>query len=170
VFFHSSKRFPEKNLGFTLIELIVVLALISIMLFVTVPKFMETVFQDDLGKTSRWLIGTVRHLKTQSVKMQKRHYLHFDPGNMRFWLSHEAMSENDVEKAKESGFEIPEDLHVSTLLMDKSETKMNPIITISFYEKGYSDPAVFNVDDGSGKRTTLRIEPFLPWVAISEDS
>ena len=53
----------ERIKGFTLIELIVVIALISIMLFLAIPKFQSDIFTDSTKKVSRWIIYKVPALK-----------------------------------------------------------------------------------------------------------
>ena len=51
------------NHGFTLIEMIVVTALISIMLVVAIPRLQGGLFSDGGDDTARWIIATVRGLK-----------------------------------------------------------------------------------------------------------
>ena len=61
----------EKNSGFTLIEITVVISLISIMFFFAVPRFRNAVLTDSVNDTSRWIIGKVRVLKEYSTTKQK---------------------------------------------------------------------------------------------------
>ena len=49
--------------GFTLIELIVVISLIGLMLFFSLPRLQNNPFIDDSKKSARWLIGKVQTLK-----------------------------------------------------------------------------------------------------------
>jgi prepilin-type N-terminal cleavage/methylation domain-containing protein len=48
--------------GFTLIELIVVIALLGLMLFFSLPRLQNNPFLDDSKKSSRWLIGKIQSL------------------------------------------------------------------------------------------------------------
>ncbi|MBU1161919.1 MAG: prepilin-type N-terminal cleavage/methylation domain-containing protein, partial [Proteobacteria bacterium] len=46
----------ERIKGFTLIELIVVISLISIMLFFAIPRFQSNVLSDSTKEVSRWIL------------------------------------------------------------------------------------------------------------------
>ncbi|MBW2252089.1 MAG: type II secretion system protein, partial [Deltaproteobacteria bacterium] len=102
----------EQNSGFTLIELTVVISLISIMFFFTVPRFRNAVLTDSVNDTSRWIIGKVRVLKEYSTTKQKLTILHINMDSNKMWVSDETMTQEDLEKAHEKGFEIPEDVKV----------------------------------------------------------
>jgi prepilin-type N-terminal cleavage/methylation domain-containing protein len=61
------KKYPRtygfNGQGFTLIELMVVMLLITIVLAVVIPRFDAAPFQDPGKKFSRWMINAVRHLR-----------------------------------------------------------------------------------------------------------
>ena len=76
----------EQNRGFTLIELTVVMSLISIMLFFTVPRFRNAVLTNGTNNTSRWIIGKVRILKEHSTRMQKLSILHINMDSNKMWV------------------------------------------------------------------------------------
>jgi prepilin-type N-terminal cleavage/methylation domain-containing protein len=160
----------KNNPGFTLVELIVVIALIGIILFITVPKFQQNIFQDDPQKAVRRIMETAGYLKEQALKEQKRYALHMDCDENRFWVSHEGMSETDIQRSMRSGFSLPGKLKVTPLLKKPFDPGAGArIVTIRFYKEGYVDPAVFYVDDLSGNLLKVKIEPFLPQVAVLED-
>ena len=102
----------EQNSGFTLIELTVVISLISIMLFFAVPRFRNAVLTDNVNNSSRWIIGKVRVLKEYSTSKQKLCILHVNMDSNKMWVSDETMAEEDLQRAHEKGFEIPEDVKV----------------------------------------------------------
>ena len=57
-----------KNEGFTLLELIVVISLLSIMLVFTIPRFHDSLFLDKTQTSSRWMIGKVQSLKEAAIR------------------------------------------------------------------------------------------------------
>jgi prepilin-type N-terminal cleavage/methylation domain-containing protein len=72
--FHNEPRTinNEHCSGFTLIELIVVISLIGLMLFVSLPRLQDNPFLDGGKQSSRWLIGKVRSLKESAIRDQKQ--------------------------------------------------------------------------------------------------
>ena len=74
------------NRGFTLIEMIVVIALISIMLVVAIPRLEGGLFSDGSDETARWIIATVRGLKEKAVVENKTFLLNVSPDVQRLWI------------------------------------------------------------------------------------
>ena len=70
--------------GYTLIELVVVMALISTMFFFAMPRFQDNLLTDQVRKASRWIITQTRHLKQQSVREKKDYILHVDTEAVNF--------------------------------------------------------------------------------------
>ena len=98
--------------GFTLIELTVVMALISIMFFVTLPRIKNDIFVDQTKKTSRWLLTSVRYLKEASIRDQMDHTLHVDMDNGKFWVTSASMTEEMLEKPETGGLNLADDIRI----------------------------------------------------------
>ena len=81
--------------GFTLIELIVVISLIGLMLFFSLPRLQNNPFIEDSKETSRWLIGKVQALKERAIRDQKQYSLHFALDSGRVLETNESMSRED---------------------------------------------------------------------------
>jgi prepilin-type N-terminal cleavage/methylation domain-containing protein len=146
--------------GFTLLELIVVIALFSIMLVLTVPRFNDTLFNDETKKNSRWVIGKIQALKEAAIRNQKDYTLHIDLDGERFWETDESMSAEDLEKASLNANDLPAGLKIADIEFP-TRGKINTGKTdISFYKKGYSDKAIIHIRDGESDISFL-IEPFL---------
>ncbi len=62
-------------------ELIVVVALLSILLVFAIPRFESTVFQDDANRSSRWIITKIQMLKESALRDQKQYVLHVNLDN-----------------------------------------------------------------------------------------
>jgi len=157
----------EQNRGFTLIELMVVISLISIMLFFSMPRFQNTIMTDSKRSTARWIIGKVRILKERSARNQKLYILHVNMDTNRLWTSNGAMSEEDLQSAQQKGYEIPGDLKVQNVEYPEKGIISFGQADICFYSKGYSDKALIHIQDDDGKMSFL-IEPFLPKVKMYE--
>ncbi|MBN1932902.1 MAG: type II secretion system protein [Desulfobacterales bacterium] len=157
----------KENKGFTLIELIVVIFLISIMLFFSIPRFEITIFSDDYKKASRWIIGKVHDLKDRAVGEQKTYILHINIDKSMFWVSYESMSEEEQQKAEQKAYRLPEEIKVLDVeYPDHIKISMGTA-DIYFYKKGYCDKAIIHLENDQ-KQISFLIEPFLYEVNIEE--
>ena len=98
--------------GFTLIELIVVISLISIMLAFAVPRFHRAVFSDDITVVTRWIMAMVPALKKQAVRDKLVYVLRAGIDANKLWVTHQAMSEEELAAAEEDGFKLPEQVRL----------------------------------------------------------
>ena len=160
-------KYLEQYKGFTLIEMMVVISLIGITLLFVVPRFPSTLITDDSKKTSRWLIAKVQTLKERAVQDQKSYTLHIGIDNRRLWITNEAMGDEELQSAEQSGFQLPGNVRVLDV-----EYPNNRIISfgqakIAFYRKGYSDRAMIHVAEAE-KKLSFQIEPFLSSVKLHE--
>ena len=94
------------NQGFTLIELIVVITLITLMLFFAIPRFQVDVLSDNTNKVSRWIMVKVHSLKEKAVSEQKLYVLHISLDSNRLWVTSEIMSQEELQAAEANGYEL----------------------------------------------------------------
>ncbi len=153
--------------GFTLIELIVVIALLGLMLFFSLPRLQNNPFIDERKKTSRWLINKFQALKESAIRDQKQYSLIFDLDSGRIWETHEAMSQEELETAALNNYDLPENVR----LIDIEYPDRGKITTgqteITFYKAGYTDKAYIHMQEDETYLSFL-IEPFLPHIQVFE--
>ena len=162
-------RVLRQERGFTLIELIIVVSLISIMLFLYIPKFQEAVMVDSTKRVSRWIIGKVQALKESSVSNWKLYVFHIDLDNNRMWVTNELMSEEEMQNAEQQVFELPDDINLLDVEYPGKDKILFGQADIYFYKKGYSDKALIHIEDSSNKQLSFLIEPFLSEVELYEE-
>lgn len=155
--------------GYTLIELVVVMALIAIMFFFAMPRFRDNVLTDQFRKTSRWVITQTRHLKQQSVREKKDYILHVDMDANKLWVSSPDMEAEALEQAEDEAFQLPEDLEIMDVEFPGRGKMSSGQADIYFYAKGYSDKALIHMQQDSDRRVSFLIEPFLPQIRYIED-
>ena len=154
--------------GFTLIELIVVISLIGLMLFVSLPRLQDNPFLDGSKQSSRWLIGKVRSLKESAIRDQKQYTLHFDLDSGRIWETNESMSPEGLEGAAlNSSYALPDDLRIIDIEYPQKGKTYSGQAEITFYKAGYTDKALVHMQEGDMYLSFL-IEPFLSNVQIFE--
>ncbi len=152
--------------AFTLIEIIVVAALISIILFVAIPRLDNRLFSSDANETGRWIIANVRHLKEKAIADQKTYLLNVSPDIQRLWITPLELLESEVETAKNAGYSLPNGVTIDDVVFSQTERFSSGTIPIAFYPQGYSDKAVIHIKTDNGDRLSFFIEPFLPDVHL----
>ncbi len=157
-----------RNNGFTLIELTIVISLISIMFFFAIPRFHGTVLSDNTKKVSRRIMLQVRTLKEKAVREKKLYVLHVNMDSNKLWTSHETMSQEELLKAAENGYGLPDDITVLDVEYPDNEKISTGQADIYFYGKGYSDQAVIHIKHNDDEQFSFLIEAFLPHAKLYE--
>jgi prepilin-type N-terminal cleavage/methylation domain-containing protein len=150
-----------KHNGFTLIELIVVISLISLMFFFAIPRIQVDVLSDNSQKASRWIMLNVSALKEKAVHDQKRYALHLSIDSNRLWITSDTLSAEELEGATEIGYELPEDIKLLDVEYPNKEKISVGRADIYFYKKGYSDKAIIHITNDDNEVLSFLIEPFL---------
>jgi prepilin-type N-terminal cleavage/methylation domain-containing protein len=154
--------------GFTLIELIVVMALIGIMTFMAIPGF-QHILTDDTRKASQWILVEVPRLKARAVSEMKVYALHADMDDNLFWISSGELSDDDMNLAKKRGRPLSDDIFLLDVEYPDGETVDSGEAVIHFYPKGYSDKVIIHLENNDGSRRSFLIEPFLSQVEMKEE-
>jgi prepilin-type N-terminal cleavage/methylation domain-containing protein len=156
------------NSGFSLIEIVIVLALISLTLLVAVPRIPDTLFTDETKKASRWIMTKVQVLKDRSGREQKRYALHIDISIKKMWISNDGMSDEELLAAERKGFKLPPNMRIMDVEFPDNKIISFGQTEIFFYPKGYSDQAVIHLENKE-EQISFRIEPFLSTVKLFEE-
>jgi prepilin-type N-terminal cleavage/methylation domain-containing protein len=166
---------PRKNrqsakTGFTLIELMVVMLLISIILAVAIPRFEGGLLQDPVKQFSRKLIGTVRSLRFAAVQTQKQQTLIVDLNAQQLYVASPAMqAETEEPVAPKKSFKLPDSLALVAVEFSSSDRITTGNAQIHFYPAGYSDHAFIRLESGNEDRYTFVVQPLLPKVKLFEE-
>lgn len=151
--------------GFTLIEAVVVIAIISVLLFFTAPLLTTLSRPAEADAQVARLILLIQELKQAAVENSRDYMLHVDPSAGGVWISHEDMDEEDMVLA-----ETERDRQFSAILIQGVEfpgIQGDTPAPVRFYKMGYSDMALIHIR-AADREMTVKIEPFLPDV-LKED-
>ena len=87
--------------GFTLLELILVLIVLSVIAVLAIPNFHQTFFQLQLKQTAQHLSYLMRYAQNRAITLGQDHHLEFGPEHTQYWLTsyQEPADENSDEKA-----------------------------------------------------------------------
>jgi prepilin-type N-terminal cleavage/methylation domain-containing protein len=156
----------KRNDGFTLIELVVVISLISLVLFFAFPRFQATVLQDSTKQVSRWIVFKVQGLKEKAIREQRLYVLHIDLDANMMWITHGAMSEEERQTAQANGYRLPNDIKLLDVEYADEIKASAGQADIHFYAKGFSDKAVVHIENSRNQKRSFVIEPFLSRVRM----
>ena len=168
--------------GFTLIELIVVITLISVMMFFAVPRLNTSLLTSDSRKVSKWIVLTVKGLKQKSVREQTLHVLQVDLDNHKLASAAERkapeaseqkeafedLDAGEKQAVKSEELELPDGFRLTEVEFPGKTPISSGIAKIRFHPRGYSDHALIHMEGSNGDRITFEIAPFLQQVQIQK--
>ena len=178
--------------GYTLIEIVAVIAIISIMLFYSMPRFTSFSDADDINGVCRWLMANVHSLKDRSLGEQKNYILEVSIDANSFSITNESIdsstdesdlttdempaleiNENESKqgpgKTEKKTFSLPSGITLVDVEFHEQGIISSGFAEICFYRQGYSDKAIIHIEDENQKISSFIIEPFLPEVKFSEE-
>jgi prepilin-type N-terminal cleavage/methylation domain-containing protein len=156
---------PDRQDGFTLLELIVVMALIGIVFFFAIPRFEGSPFFDDAQKSGRWLIGKLQALREESLRTRRQQTLHIDLETGRIWNTGEAMSAEEIDRAVLRAQLLPGGGRVASVEFPGRGRVAAGRVEIYFYRDGHSQKVLIHLRHGDAFSSFL-LEPFLSRVKV----
>jgi prepilin-type N-terminal cleavage/methylation domain-containing protein len=153
---------PAAEAGFTLLEMIVVILLISLLLGFSIPKLQEALPLEPSGSVSRWLMATVRLLKNKAREEQRPYALVVDLDRDRMWTEATASEDTATPGDLPKRFELPPGMALYDVLKPQEAPQATGTATIRFFPTGYSEKAVIHFKGRRNRVTAFMLEPFLP--------
>jgi len=157
---------PSKISGFTLVELIVVISIVSLLLLFSLPVFRSIDLFSDSTRQVGDIVRLVNDLKSRSIEQDKDFILNIDAGAGVLWVTDDAMDEEAVILAKDKGVQLSEGLTLLDVEFPRSK-QTDGEYQIKFRKQGYSDFVFIHLMDDE-ENITLKIEPFLSQVQVLE--
>jgi Tfp pilus assembly protein FimT len=155
--------------GYTLLELIVIMALIGIVFFFTIPRFEASFFLDDAKRSSRWLIAKLQTLREEALRRHKQLVLNIDFNSSRLWETSPAMTPEEIENALRRAQMLPGGGRLIGVDFPYQGRVNSGQTQIRFFPDGTSDRALVYVQHGNAI-TSFLIEPFLSQVKIFDSA
>lgn len=164
----AARRAPRAMAGFTLLEMIVVILLLTILLGFAIPAFQGRGFSGSRANVARELLSAVQKAKIAALSRQTIHEMHIDLDERRIWVTQAgAARESAAPSRPPSPWTLPDDTRIALVRFpDKREVRGGEVI-VAFYPQGYSDRALIRLRDGGRTDTDVIIEAFLPMALVA---
>jgi general secretion pathway protein H len=154
-------RHPD---GFTLIELIVVMSLISIFLFFSLPRVRGIFTANHINEVARHIILRLGALKDEAVFDQSDYDLRVDIDQNTLLIMDKTAGSKDSQEVKEN-YKLPETVRIMDVAYPQKNTVTSGQAVIHFSRNGFAQPALIHIENSKNEKMTFYIEPFLPKIA-----
>jgi prepilin-type N-terminal cleavage/methylation domain-containing protein len=149
--------------GYTLLELIVVMALIGIVFFFAIPRFEGSFLLDDANRSSRWLLAKLQTLREDALRSRRLQILHVDLDAGRLWVTAEGMTPEQLDVALRRA-QAPGGGGRLFAVEFAGQPRMTAgRADIRFYGDGHTDRVLIHLRTGDAVASFL-LEPFLSQV------
>jgi len=150
--------------GFTLIELSVVIFLIGLLFFITIPRLGNFLFQTDLKSVARSLKATVNLLRSKSIVSHKNTVLHFDLDKGLYWGTYETRNREFENLTDSTPLISPQRLPEGIKFLDayniNSPKKKLGLLNSHFNPKGVIEETVLHLTDKNDRVLTIIINAY----------
>lgn len=163
-----SSPLHRSEAGFTFLELVVVISILALLFFFSLPSLDSYIFTDPSKKVARLIASTVRELKQRALTDHKEYRLHIASDVGEIWVEAASMDEKASAEARKNGLSLPQDMVIELPGFAPAADESSAEAMVRFYPRGYSDRAeILLVRDE--QKLLLVVEPFLSQVEIVED-
>lgn len=147
---------PLNHLGFTFIELMVVVGIFTLVLLFSIPVFRQIHLTSNASDNVSGLILFLENLKHRAMVENKNFTLHMDPGAREIYVTDDTMDADDRQVARSHGKSLDNDLQLFNLEFPDDAHRTVDDNRICFFSKGYSDRALIHLRD-QGRQMTIQI-------------
>jgi len=151
--------------GFSLMELLVVLALLGIMATIALPRLGVVVGGDGLSASASRIVGLIGRARSRAVQTGKAQLLYIDSGNGRLWFKEEAAA-SKREQSPKTLVELPEAVRLRAVTVADENLAGDGPVKVWISSQGLLRPLRLELADGSGRAARLHVHPLFPKVDL----
>jgi prepilin-type N-terminal cleavage/methylation domain-containing protein len=159
---------PASSRGFTLLEIMIVMVIITMVTSFAVPALRSNLYSDQLKSTARKLVGLVSEASQEAVGKRTTYLLNVDFERNLVWISPEKAEGEELERRRLKQMEIPESVRVAEVASVYGGKRSAGTTAIRFTEKGYVDRTFIHLRSDDGRHMTLMLSPFMAVTRISD--
>nr|WP_319493860.1 prepilin-type N-terminal cleavage/methylation domain-containing protein [uncultured Desulfobacter sp.] len=144
------------HLGFTFVELMVVIGILTVALVFSVPLFRQIHLASDASDQVSGMILFFENLKIRAMAEHKNITLYLDSVAGKMYVTDDTMDDDARQVALNNGVALNGDLKLLNLEFPDDDNRAGDDKTICFFSKGYSDRALVHVRE-EGREMTIQI-------------
>jgi general secretion pathway protein H len=146
--------------GFTLIELVVVMVLISTLTAFALPRIRSSLFTDQLTSAARRFIGLVAEVGADARAERAAVVLRYDPSSRRFTTAPAGKNLFDTPR-RYPEVQLADTVHVTDVSTVHGGRQSMGALAIEFSSLGYVDKTIVHFRDDDGRELSVVLSPFL---------
>ncbi|XCN71958.1 MAG: type II secretion system protein [Candidatus Electrothrix aestuarii] len=158
--------------GFTLIELVVVMVLISITAAFTMPKIQSSLYSNELSATAQRFVGLVTEAGQEARAKHIAFILRFDRETKAFLAIPVSTGPETAEEEAEKAYlraKLDDSVTLTGIETKNEDSPTDSDDTgIRFTTKGYTRKAAIHFESDTGDQVTVMLSPFLGVARILE--
>jgi len=151
--------------GFTLLELIIVLILVSLLAFLITPSLTRTLSHMEAKGSAKRIAAILRYCRSDAINKRRVNLVNFDTASNL--VSVYSINEEEAEPRAERFYPLPggvkmEKIEVGKALFDSS------VPTFEFYPNGGSNGGTALIQGEKGRAYSIRVEILTGGVKVGE--
>ncbi|MDD5711406.1 MAG: prepilin-type N-terminal cleavage/methylation domain-containing protein [Smithellaceae bacterium] len=148
------------NKGYTLIELIVVVAVVGVVLFVALPRLRDDLLNDSLDAAARRIEGTVRELRNDALREQLDYVLEFDLNDNSFYSYATDMTAEKRQERQKDAYHLRGGARIVDCAYQGGQGQTDGQFSVHIYGNNCVQPTVIHLQKDD-RYLTLYLQPFL---------
>jgi len=153
--------------GYTLIELVVVMAVIGATFYMVLPRLSAALIADPLRETAGYVSQTAADLRARAMASQQRQMLWVDLDNNRLFTGAQTSDQTLARQSlPQKAFGLGEDLRLAGLRFPRQQRATGGTVPVCFHHQGHSDQVIIHLSRVDGRGFSLYINPFLPGIEV----
>lgn len=157
------RRLFVNNRAFTLLELIVVMAIIALVASFAVPQVANFLYADQLKVSVRRLIALIHHSSQLAQQHQEPYLLVYRESDRSFVLRPERVEDKAKEpvERKENRLQLVDSVALRDLWSWYEGIRSTGELVIRFNQGGYVEPTIIHLRKEGGDEISVFVSPFL---------
>ncbi len=155
----------DRSRGFTLIELVIVIVIISLMAMLVAPRVTKSLQHLEVRSAAKKVSGILRTCRSESVNRSRIYSLSFDTDSRL--LSVQSMEEGEEKPALERSFPFPEDVQIEKIDVGKTLLESS-VPAFEFYPNGGSNGGSALVRRVESRAYTILVDSLTGTVKVEE--
>lgn len=147
--------------GFTLLELLLVMVIISVMTVFAIPDLRSNLLSDQLKNTTRKVLGIVSETSQEAVSQHAEQRISFDFAENSVSVLLEAVDPVGEQEGRINKYSFPDSVQLVDIMSVHGGKMTNGKIDIRITEKGYIDKTLIHLRSDDGDDMTIMLSPFL---------